>query len=337
MRAVVLVGGFGTRLRPLTSAIPKPMLPVGHVPIIERLVTNLGRSGVTEVTLALGFKPEPFIEAFPDGECAGIAMRYAVEPEPLDTAGAIRFAADFAGIDDTFVVANGDILTDLDVSALVRFHREHGAEATIHLIGVPDPSAFGVVAIDDSGRVERFVEKPAPGTAPSNLINAGTYVLEPSVLQRIPTGCKVSIERATFPLVAADGGLFAMATDDYWLDAGRPELYLQANLDLLDGARRHDHCVPVHRQASVDAAAVIERSVIGAHASVGAATIRNSVLLPGAVVEHGALVTDSVVMGMVSAQAVVHECVLGADAVVAPGEHVRGECRPNPDAGTSTT
>ena len=174
MRAVVLVGGFGTRLRPLTSTIPKPMLPVGHLPIIERLVTSLGRSGITEVTLALGFKPEPFVQAFPDGTCAGVAMRYAVEPEPLDTAGAIRFAADAAGIDETFVVVNGDILTDLDVSQLVHFHRAHAAEATIHLIAVPDPSAFGVVALDDDGRVLRFVEKPAPGTAPSNLINAGT-------------------------------------------------------------------------------------------------------------------------------------------------------------------
>lgn len=331
MRAVVLVGGFGTRLRPLTSTIPKPMLPVGHVPIIERLVTNLGRSGVTEVTLALGFKPEPFVEAFPDGHCAGIALRYAVEPEPLDTAGAIRFAAEFAGIDDTFVVVNGDILTDLDVAGLVEFHRAHGAEATIHLIGVPDPSAFGVVALDADGKVERFVEKPAPGTAPSNLINAGTYVLEPSVLQRIPTGVKVSIERATFPLVAADGGLFAMATDDYWIDTGRPELYLQANLDLLDRVRRHDRCEPIHDAAQVASDAVVERAVIGEHSVVGAATIRNSVLLPGAVVDDGAVVTDSVVMGRVGTGAVVHDSVIGADGVVAAGEHLSGERRPAPD------
>lgn len=337
MRAVVLVGGFGTRLRPLTSTTPKPMLPVGHVPIIERLVTNLGRSGVSEVTLALGFKPEPFIEAFPDGECAGVALRYAVEPEPLDTAGAIRFAADAAGIDHTFVVVNGDILTDLDVADLVRFHREHGAEATIHLIGVPDPSAFGVVALDAAGRVERFVEKPAPGTAPSNLINAGTYVLEPSVLQRIPAGQKVSIERAIFPLVAADGGLYAMATDDYWIDTGRPELYLQANLDLLAEVRRHDRCVAVHGSASVDPAAIIDRSVVGAGSVVGAATVRNSVLLPGAVVGDAAVVTDSVLMGRVGAGAVVHNSVLGADGAVESGEQLRDARRPDPDAPAAGT
>lgn len=332
MRAVVLVGGFGTRLRPLTNSVPKPMLPVGHVPIIERLVANLGRSGVTEVTLALGFKPEPFVAAFPHGECAGVAIRYAVEPEPLDTAGAIRFAADAAGIDDTFVVANGDVLTDLDVARLVRFHRDHGAEATIHLIGVPDPSAFGVVALDADGRVERFVEKPAPGTAPSNLINAGTYVLEPSVLERIPAGQKVSIERATFPAVVADGGLFALATDDYWLDTGRPELYLQANLDMLAGIRRHDHCQPVHPLARVAGDAVVEQTVVGPSATVATgARVTRSVLLSGAVIDQGAVVTDSVVMGRVGAGAVVANSVLGADGSAAPGEHVSGERRPDPD------
>ncbi|MBI5088122.1 MAG: nucleotidyltransferase family protein [Actinobacteria bacterium] len=167
MRAVVLVGGFGTRLRPLTLSVPKPMLPVGHAPIIERLVANLVRGGVTNVTLALGFKPDSFLQAFPDGRCAGATLRYAVEPEPLDTAGAIRFAAEEAGIDDTFVVANGDVLTDLDVGAIVRFHTGRRAEATLHVIGVDDPSSFGVVAVDGDGRVERFVEKPPPGTEPS--------------------------------------------------------------------------------------------------------------------------------------------------------------------------
>ena len=333
MRAVVLVGGFGTRLRPLTDHLPKPMLPVGHVPIIERLVGNLARGGVTEVTLALGFKPEPFVEAFPEGRCDGVLLRYAVEPEPLDTAGAIRFAADAAGIDDTFLVANGDVLTDLDVGQLVGFHRAHGAEATIHLIGVPDPSAFGVVALGADGRVERFVEKPPPGTEPSNLVNAGTYVLEPSVLARIPAGEKVSIERATFPQVVAAGGLFAMATDDYWLDAGRPELYLQANLDVLRGLRRHDRCVAVHPDAHLGDGVVVEESIVGAGAVVGDGTVlRRSVLLPGAVVEAHARVADSVVMGRVGASAEVDASVVGVDGVVAPDERVQGEKRPDPAA-----
>ncbi|MFT3853012.1 MAG: NDP-sugar synthase [Ilumatobacteraceae bacterium] len=329
MRAVVLVGGFGTRLRPLTNDIPKPMLPVVHVPIIERLVTNLARGGVTEATLGLGFRPEPFVAAFPDSTCAGVALRYAVEPEPLDTAGAIRFAADAAGIDDTFVVANGDILTDLDVGALVTFHRHHGAEATIHLIPVDDPSAFGVVALDEAGRVERFVEKPAPGTAPSNLINAGTYVLEPSVLARIPAMQKTSIERVTFPVIAAEGGLYAMATEDAWIDTGRPELYLQANLDVLD----RDGTTGVHPAADVVADATVERAVVGPGVTVASgAFVGASVLLPGAVVGAGAVVRDSLVMGHVGPGAVVERCVIGADGVVEGGERIADERRPQPPA-----
>jgi mannose-1-phosphate guanylyltransferase len=333
MRAVVLVGGFGTRLRPLTLTTPKPMLPVGHVPIIERLVDNLAKGGVTEVTLALGFRPEPFVEAFPSGECNGVALRYAVEPEPLDTAGAIRFAADFSGIDDTFVVANGDILTDLDIAALVDFHRHHSAEATIHLVAVADPSSFGVVATDDRGRIERFVEKPAPGTAPSNEINGGTYVLEPSMLHRIPSGRKVSIERVTFPDAVADGRLFAMATDDYWLDAGNPALYLRANLDVLDGTRALHACMPIHEGADVDPTAGVEHSVIGDGATVGAlATITDSVLLPGAVVGDRAVVANSVVMGRIGEGANVTRCVLGLHGRVDAGEHVTGDYRPPADS-----
>ncbi|MBA3289677.1 MAG: nucleotidyltransferase family protein, partial [Acidimicrobiia bacterium] len=132
MRAVVLVGGFGTRLRPLTDTVPKPMLPVAHVPIIARLVARLEAGGVSAATLALGFRPEPFLAAFPDGRCGGVALDYAIEPAPLDTAGAIRFAAEDAGIEDTFVVANGDVVTGLDVGALVRAHRQRDAEATLH-------------------------------------------------------------------------------------------------------------------------------------------------------------------------------------------------------------
>jgi len=240
MRAVVLVGGFGTRLRPLTERTPKPMLPIGHRPMIALLVDRLARGGVTEVVLALGFKPEPFMAAFPDGRCGDVSLTYAVEPEPLDTGGAIKFAAEAAGIDDTFIVANGDVLTDLDVGKLIAAHRAHAAEATLHLIGVEDPSAFGVVAMGDDDRVTDFVEKPAPGTEPSNLVNAGTYVFEPSVLDRIPAGERISIERSTFPLVAEGGRLYGYATNDYWIDAGRPGLYRAANLDLLGDARIHD-------------------------------------------------------------------------------------------------
>ena len=321
MRAVVLVGGFGTRLRPLTLTVPKPMLPIGHVPMIARLVERLGRGGVTEVVLALGFRPEPFIEAFPDGYCGDVALTYAVEPEPLDTAGAIKFAAEFAGIDDTFVVANGDVMTDLDVSALVAAHRSFGAEATLHLIGVEDPSAFGVVDLAADGSVRAFVEKPAPGTEPSNLINAGTYVFEPSVLDRIPAATKVSVERDTFQRLVADGRLYGVATDDYWIDAGVPTLYRAANLDLLDGKRRTERCDAVAASADVAPDAVIEHSIVGAHVHVApGATVIDSVLLPGASVGSGARVERSLVMGAVGSASVVRDSMVGADGRVGDGE-----------------
>jgi len=331
MRAVVLVGGFGTRLRPLTLTTPKPMLPVGHEPMIARLVGRLARGGVTEVVLSLGFRPEPFMEAFPDGRCGGVALTYAVEPEPLDTAGAIRFAADQAGIDDTFVVANGDVMTDLDVGALVNAHRNFGAEATLHLIGVDDPSAFGVVDLGDGGHIRAFVEKPAPGTEPSNLINAGTYVFEPSVLEHIAPGERVSVERDTFPRLVDAGTMFGLATDDYWIDAGRPELYRAANLDLLDGSRRFDHCEAVASSAAVAHDSTIQRSVIGDGAVVGAgALVVDSVLLPGARVGSRATVERSLVMGVVGDGAIVRDCMVGAEGRVLDGAVLDGASVPAP-------
>ena len=333
MRAVVLVGGFGTRLRPLTLTTPKPMLPVGHRPIVENLVRMLATAGIDEVVLGLGFKPEPFIDAFPDGTCAGVRLHYAVEPEPLDTAGAIRFAAEDAGIDDTFVVVNGDVLTDLDVSSLIAFHRSKGAEATIHLTPVDDPSAYGVVAVDAEGRVERFVEKPAPGTAPSNLINAGTYVLEPSVLRRIESGRKVSIEREIFPLMVTDGGLYAMATDDYWIDTGRPEPYLRANLDMIDGVRRKLSAAGVEIGAVVHPTALVEHSLVSAGATIApGASVHDSVILSGAIIHEGALVRDSIVMGTVGARAHITDTVVGVSGVIADGATLVHAFVPDPSS-----
>ncbi len=331
MRAVVLVGGFGTRLRPLTNSVPKPMLPIGHRPMIARLVDRLARGGVTDVVLALGFRPEPFMEAFPDGRCGDVTLTYAVEPEPLDTAGAIRFAADATGLDETFVVANGDVMTDLDVAALVAAHRTWGAEATLHLIGVDDPSAFGVVDLGPGGRISAFVEKPAPGTEPSNLINAGTYVFEPSVLDRIAPATKLSVERDTFQRLVADGTLYGFATDDYWIDAGRPELFRAANLDLLDDTRRFDRCVAVAPTATVADDATIDNSIVGDHAVVASgANIVDSVLLPHAVVGAGARVVRSLVMGTIGSNSHVIDSMVGAQGDVADGAELVGVAIPEP-------
>jgi mannose-1-phosphate guanylyltransferase len=332
MRAVVLVGGFGTRLRPLTWQIPKPLLPVANVRILEHVLASLSRAGVTEATLALGFKPEPFFDAFPDGECAGIRLHYAVEPEPMDTAGAIGFAARATGIDDTFIVVNGDVLTDLDVGGLVGFHRASGAEGTIHLIEVEDPSQYGVVERNDDGTVVRFVEKPTPEQSRSRAVNAGTYVLEASVLGRIPEGIPLSVERVVFPAMAAEGRLSAMCTDDYWIDTGRPDTYLAANLDLIDG-RRRTILAAVAAQATVSASASVTHSVIGDGASVDdGAIVVDSVLLPGARVGRSARVDVSIVAGSVGDGAHVASCVVGAEGRVEPGAELHGIKVPDPEA-----
>ncbi len=295
MKAVVLVGGFGTRLRPLTLTTPKQMLPVIDRPMLEHVIGGLGRHGVDEVTLSLGYKEDVFREAYPDARCAGVALKYAVEPEPLDTAGAVRFAANAAGIDETFIVINGDVFTDLDVSAVWQRHHEVGAEGTIALTPVDDPSRYGVVPTDPDGRVTGFVEKPPRDEAPTNWINAGTYVLEPSVLDRIDADRRVSIERETFPALVADGGLWAVKSDAYWVDAGTPYTYLQIQMDLLDGVRG-EKVNGVSPDASIDPAARVERSVIMGGASVAAgAVVRDAVVSTGAVIRSEAVVDGSVV------------------------------------------
>ncbi len=231
VKAVVLAGGEGTRLRPLTFSTPKQMLPVAGRPVIERVVEELARHGVDEVVLSLGYRPDAFIAAYPGGTCAGVALKYAVEESPLDTAGAIAFAAREGGVESgTFITMNADVLSEIDVTALVEFHRTRGAEATIALTPVEDPSFFGVVPVDESGRVKAFIEKPPAHLAPTNMINAGVYVLEPSFLRRVPTGRRVSVEREVFPALAAEGRLYALGSEALWTDMGTPAKYLEANL-----------------------------------------------------------------------------------------------------------
>jgi mannose-1-phosphate guanylyltransferase len=312
MRAVVLVGGFGTRLRPLTLSTPKQMLPIVNRPMIERVLEQLSRHGIDDAVLSLGYRPDAFSDAYPDGICAGVRLHYAVEPEPLDTAGAIRFAALDAGIDERFVVVNGDVLTDLDVAALIDLHDARGAEGTIALHPVEDPSRYGVVPTTDDGHVVAFVEKPPRDEAPTNLINAGTYVFEASVLDRIAGGRKVSVEREIFPAMVADRSLYAFDGQTYWIDTGTPSEYLQAQLDLLEGLRGPaepgvdptaviDGVVTdsaIGPRARVLPGATVERSVVMAGATIcDRATVRDSVVGPDATVGEGATLERATVIG----------------------------------------
>lgn len=357
MKAVVLAGGAGTRLRPLTNTIPKQVLPVVEVPMIERVLAYLGDHGVTEVVLSLGYLHDAFLTLFPEGRIGGVSLRYALEPEPLDTAGAVGFAARTAGIDETFLVVNGDVLTDLDIGALVRFHASRAAEGTIALTEVDEPSAFGMVPTDDDGKVLDFVEKPPPGSAADGLVNAGTYVLEPSVIERIATGRRVSIEREIFPAMAAGGALYGFPSKDYWTDTGTPVQYLQCQLDLLSGRRPHPPAPDALRMdgdvwrlgesvadgdvvgatmlgaaSYVAGGALVDGGVVGAGARVlEGAEVHDSILLPGSVVRAGASVSRSLVGegAVIGEDAIVESLsVVGGGAEVAANAHLVGARQP---------
>jgi mannose-1-phosphate guanylyltransferase len=333
MKAVVLVGGEGTRLRPLTFTTPKSLLPIANQPFLERQLAWLETHGVDEVVLSLGYLPDAFREHFPDDRFGGVSLTYAVEGKPLGTAGGIRYAAEVAGVDERFVVCNGDILTDLDLSAMIRFHETSAATATIALTEVDDPSAFGVVPTRADGEVVGFIEKPPRDLAPTNWINAGIYVLEPELLQRIPPRVNVSIERETFPrMVETRRSLFAFSGRGYWLDIGTPAKYLQAHADALAGSLGNGSPAPsavedpvgIWRQgvATVDPGARLRSPVlIGAGARIeSGATVAASVVGPGVIVGAGARVERAVLLerAHVSERSVVTDSVVGPDTILKP-------------------
>jgi mannose-1-phosphate guanylyltransferase len=316
MQAIVLVGGEGTRLRPLTDSTPKPALTLVDRPLLAYMIEWLAGHGVKEVVLACGFLPDVLREALAgEEERAGTRIRYVVEPEPLGTAGAIRFAADALGddLDERFLALNGDVLTDLDLSALLRAHEKWNATAILGLHPVEDSSPFGLVESDSDGRVLQFLEKT--GERRPGEVNAGMYVLERAVLDLVPPSENVSLERDVFPRLVGEG-LHGLRLDGYWLDIGTPERYLQASWDILEGrvATRVEPTAPgvfVDPSASVSPEASIgPRAVIGPRCQVEArADVRESVLLEGCTIGAGARVVSS---------------ILAADAAVEPDAAVEG-------------
>jgi mannose-1-phosphate guanylyltransferase len=281
--AVVLVGGEGTRLRPLTYTTPKAMLPIANRPFLEHQVEHLRAHGIDRIVLACGYRPDAIRAHF------GSELEYIVEPGPLGTGGAIAYAAREAGISETFVACNGDVLTDLDLTALVAFHRDRGARMTIALHPVDDPSRYGVVATDADGAVTAFIEKPPPGSTPVRTINAGTYVAGTDVLGLIPPGGAVSVEYDVFPKLVGEG-LFGLADEGAWRDIGTPESFLAANLERMPPGGLVDPT------AIVDSGAVVECSVIGPGCRIEAgAHVRRSVVLARALVAAGVTVDNRVV------------------------------------------
>lgn len=234
MKAVILVGGEGTRLRPLTCSIPKSMVPIINRPFLEHMINHLKSHGIDDITLALCHLPDQIQSYFGDGSDFGVKLTYVIEDYPMGTAGAVKNVEQH--LDETFFVFNGDIFTDLDFSAMMRSHRQMGAKVTIALTPVEDPTIYGVVKTDAGGRLLRFVEKPSRDEAPSNMINAGTYIVEPDVLSHIPPRCFFTFERELFPLLLNIGDpIYGYPSDAYWIDIGTTEKYQKLHHDLLTG------------------------------------------------------------------------------------------------------
>ncbi|HEY8810364.1 MAG TPA: NDP-sugar synthase [Solirubrobacterales bacterium] len=327
MQAIVLVGGEGTRLRPLTERVPKPALTLVDRPFLAYMIEWLAGHGVTEVVLACGFLPDVLQAALAgEEERAGVRIRYVAEPEPLGTAGAIRFSADALGdeLEDRFLALNGDVLTDLDLSALLRAHEEWSAAATIGLHPVEDSSAFGLVQSDGGGAVLEFLEKT--GERKPGEVNAGMYVLQRSVLDLIAPGENVSIERDVFPRLVGEG-LHGLLLDGYWVDIGTPERYRQASWDILEGrvetgVEPTSEGILVDPGARIDSAAKVgPQTVIGPGCRVGAgAQILGSVVLDDCTVGENARVVDSIL----SPRAEVSPGAVVEGAVAAEGERLSG-------------
>jgi mannose-1-phosphate guanylyltransferase len=346
MRALVLVGGEGTRLRPLTLTQPKPAIPLVDRPFIRFMVDWLSRHGVDEVVMACGFRAQDLRDEIPGGP----RIAYVEEPEPLGTAGPVRLAADRGLLGDRFMVLNGDVLTDLDLSAVQSLHAERGATATLALYPVADPTHYGLVRrtggppapgeqpVEPGGEVLEFIEKPERDAFVTDEISAGAYVLETSVIDLIPAGRAVSIEREVFPRLVGNG-LFARRLEGYWMDIGTPERYLQASWDILEGTVATDldgNGGPlVAADAEVAAGAEIApRAVVGPGCQVGdGAVVRESVVLDACEVGTGAVVEGSILAPgvVVGPDARVSEgSVLGERATVESGAHVEAGSRVAP-------
>ncbi len=332
-RAVILVGGEGTRLRPLTYEVPKAMVPVLNRPFLEHTFAYLRNCEVKNIILAMGYLPDVIQDYFGDGGNLGIQLDYAVEDSPLGTAGAVKNVEQC--LDSTFVVLNGDVFTDIDIADMLAFHRDKGARVTVALTWVDDPCAFGVVETDDGGRIKRFVEKPSPDQVTTHWINAGIYIVEPEVLQHIPPNTRYMFEKGLFPLMLVLGEpMYGYSSSGYWLDMGTPEKYLSLNCDILmakaksaliGGLTRGEVCcdndVTIHPSAEV-----VGPVVIGSGCKIGRKThLKGPVVLgPDCHVGEGADIEVAVLWRGVNigAGVSVKQSILGTDTRLKDNEQV---------------
>jgi NDP-sugar pyrophosphorylase family protein len=335
MKCVILAGGEGTRLRPLTLSLPKPVVPVVDRPFLRYQLDLLGRVGVRDVVFSIAYQPDRVRAVFGDGASLGKRIRYAVEETPLGTGGAVKNAEPW--LDDTTLVFNGDVLTDVDLPAVVELHRRTRSAATLVLAPVPNPAAYGLVETDPDGRVRRFIEKPDPAQITTDTINAGIYVLDTKTLALMPPAVNHSIERRFFPELLARGDrVTAFVHRGYWIDIGTPEKYLQVHRDVLGGrfavkveaGERSGGWV--HREAAVEEGVELEPPFyVGPRCRVakGAQVGRGAVLTAGVTLAPGARVADSVLWegtevgrdARVEGALLGHRVRVGERAAVGPG------------------
>ncbi|HEY4428756.1 MAG TPA: NDP-sugar synthase [Solirubrobacteraceae bacterium] len=292
---MILVGGEGTRLRPLTSTMPKPVVPLVDRPFIVFMLDWLRQHGVDDVIMSCGFLATAVRDVLGDDAGLGLRLRFVEEPDPRGTAGALKLAEPM--LDERFLMLNGDVLTDIDLTSQIARHEATGARATLALVPVADPSAYGLVILEDDGSVRDFVEKPSSDRLPSNLISAGAYVLERSVLDLVPAGRNVSIEREIWPLLVGNG-LYGFASESYWLDIGTPARYLQGTFDIIEG----NVVTAVRERLGED------------WLSIDAAAELNGRVIPPAVLERGVRVAEGAHVGSLA--------VLGADVSIGEGSIV---------------
>ncbi len=331
MQAVILVGGEGTRLRPLTSTVPKPVVPLVDRPFISYMLEWLKRHGIDDVIMSCGFLATSVHNVLGDGSHLGIKLRFIEEPGPRGTAGALKYAESL--LDERFLMLNGDVLTDIDLTSQIAQHERTGATATLALVGVEDPSAYGLVRMDGENAVTEFVEKPSPDLIDTKLISAGAYVLERSVLDLVPADQNVSIEREVWPRLIGQG-LYGFPTEGYWLDIGTPDRYLQGTFDIIEGnvetavrERLGESFSFVHDSAKISGrmvppAFIDKRVRVAAGAQVGSLVVLGS----GVTVGGGTTIERSVVLqgAEIGRGCHLRDCIIAAGARVGDGCHVTG-------------
>ena len=330
IKALILAGGKGARLRPLALHIPKPIVPLANIPFLFFQIDRIKLAEITEIILSLSYQPRKITDIFGDGRQYGVIMRYTHEDLPLGTAGAFKAAENL--IDDTTIVLNGDILTDIDLREVLRFHREKKAEATIVTTRVMNPSGYGLVETGRDGRIIRFTEKPPEDEVIGDTINAGIYILERSTLDRIPSGDAQSFERELFPAMAHESArIFAYPMQGFWQDVGSPRKYLEASFGVISGRVRlprypNKYCglneweksrITIDSHTMLDGKCVIKPGV----------TIENSVLGEGCRIEEGARIKDSVIWNgtrvlpgaRIERSIIGRQCFIGEGAMLRPG------------------